>query len=591
MTQCRSCTETISLDSIGYNLFPEKENDPDYTHWTEDFLEHMNFWQIGIRLDDDLPKQICETCFQTFSIILNFREQCSSADVTLQEIKHELEKEDIRYDDVLVEEVYVEEYENDSLVNNELEYTSADIDVISVESVESVESDYEDSASEHEVKIEIDTVFEEKEEDVKKVRNSTRFDMKSISNLKPNPLLCTFCFSDKSKDVLYPSEEELKVHQQEEHLDHIEAYKCLICLERFDTSDEAKGHFNACHRIGETCHICGKFVKHLSTNHLQRHVKSTFTCEICGIVMRNCSVIQFEYHKRWHDPKKQFKCSHQGCEKKFVTHNHLKAHMSVHKEFGAFLCTVCGKDFATKFMLKTHTIKNHGANPEIACNICDKVFETYKQKRKHQSEEHPEKITISCENCHNLFPTETGMRLHLRRCQIMRNRKPTAYTRHPPARSSGGSIACSNCTQTFHTESTFLAHQKVHSSDGRPFPCKQCKKFFKTASNLRTHEQLMHGEKQLECEVCGKRFAHGYTLTVHMETHNEDRFECEECGNKFKMRKSLKLHKRIKHTNEKNIKCDYCNEQFKYRQKLYTHLKKAHKFLYEDPKAKALEDK
>ncbi len=53
------------------------------------------------------------------------------------------------------------------------------------------------------------------------------------------------------------------------------------------------------------------------------------------------------------------------------------------------------------------------------------------------------------------------------------------------------------------------------------------------------------------CDVCGKRFAKGWSLKMHRVRHNTDKpFQCDECDKKFPHEAILRKHKRDKHKME-----------------------------------------
>ncbi|XP_037952618.1 zinc finger protein 226-like [Teleopsis dalmanni] len=364
------------------------------------------------------------------------------------------------------------------------------------------------------------------------------------TRVKPNPLICLMCLSDKSEDLLYNTIEEKNKHHTLMHENKKNPYKCLLCDSSFYSLAEAQSHFKNKHRRGKICPICAKFIKRVSLTHLQRHFKSSYTCNICGLVMQNSSKAQFDYHMKWHDPDKQYKCSYEGCEKSFVAINHLKTHISSHKGVGDFLCSECGKDFLTKAFLKAHDAEVHGAETHIKCNYCNQTFQNYIQKKHHLRLKHSNELKSTCEICNSTFPTEAGLHIHMR----LSHNKTDSRVSKPPKE-----VNCSN----------------------RPYACAECDKNFKSISNLRTHQTMMHALRH-KCDVCSKKFTLKTSLVAHMECHKIVEFPCDKCDCTYTTRKSLKLHKRLKHKEVMTLKCDFCGLKFEERSHLYAHMRKVH---------------
>ncbi|XP_062580792.1 uncharacterized protein LOC134242695 isoform X11 [Saccostrea cucullata] len=75
--------------------------------------------------------------------------------------------------------------------------------------------------------------------------------------------------------------------------------------------------------------------------------------------------------------------------------------------------------------------------------------------------------------------------------------------------------------------------------------CSLCSKNFSSASSLRRHFELFHTDKELpSCEICGKKCADSYSLTIHVRSHTNIRqFVCPVCHKGYKHKKDLKGHK------------------------------------------------
>ena len=66
------------------------------------------------------------------------------------------------------------------------------------------------------------------------------------------------------------------------------------------------------------------------------------------------------------------------------------------------------------------------------------------------------------------------------------------------------------------------------------------------------------GEKNFQCDMCGKRFGSSSILNMHFRQHFDKQYKCDLCDYSSYQKKSLQQHRRS-HTGEKPYKCNQCS--------------------------------
>ena len=141
---------------------------------------------------------------------------------------------------------------------------------------------------------------------------------------------------------------------------------------------------------------------------------------------------------------------------------------------------------------------------------------------------------------------------------------------------------CQYCHMVFQTQDALENHEKSHTDDKEnlmktlaieiPFSCMSCGKKFKIKHDLNFHK--CRGTPDLDCKVCGKKFARLGNLKQHAMKHTGEKpFSCNFCPKKFTCN-SYKLRHLKQHTNGATYKCQQCPKEYLSEAALSFHMKK-----------------
>ena len=218
------------------------------------------------------------------------------------------------------------------------------------------------------------------------------------------------------------------------------------------------------------------------------------------------------------------------CEYVFKTSDELQDHKKIYVSGKKWKCPECGKMYQggckTSF---AHHVKEHKGKLDFVCTQCGKQFATEEylacHRNNHKRSLNRSVRTVKCHTCDKLFQTEAQMKYHFRIIHLV------------------GSLYCEVCGKCFTLKTRLKIHLKSHS-DERPLSCTECGQVFKTIDIMKTHIRFVHKkEKKFSCSHCRKAFPTSHKMKTHELIHTgEIPFNCNKCGKGFTQKGNMQTH-------------------------------------------------
>lgn len=332
-------------------------------------------------------------------------------------------------------------------------------------------------------------------------------------HLKIHPLECRYC------GRYFFRRANLQLHLKR-HLG-IKPHKCTVCEKCFLTKQKLEEHTNVhtgqnpikCNMCGESFRRHSNLVQHKNKHHLKLKPKvKDFICD-CGLIFH--SQKKLAWHSETHD--KQPKACTQCCEK-FVHAASLTRHMrrahndrfvpNKKRDDENVECPIC-KGVFLRASLEVH-VKNHSGARPFMCTICNKDFTTKWNLKLHKWT-HAARISkpFKCDKCRGAFVRESDYIAHMNSHKALRPytcnycgaqfiRKYNCQ-RHVKEHEKDKTYTCDICCKTFHRSYYLKDHMRVHSG-ARPFACHICGKGSTTKSNHNKHVRIHHAREPISTE-------------------------------------------------------------------------------------------
>ncbi|XP_064076173.1 zinc finger protein ZFP2-like [Vanessa tameamea] len=368
---------------------------------------------------------------------------------------------------------------------------------------------------------------------------------KSLNYLN-SPYKCDLCYKGFLDPIAFDK-------HKEKHDEISGPHECQLCHLRYLTVKSLRAHTSSAHSRRFSCNICSHLshTKHQAKAHEQWHNGHTYPCKPCGRAFSK-PTSYLSHVRKWH------------------------AGASEH------VCGECGEGFARRHGLLMHRSKAHRGDrkpkpepdPDGFCVECNIQFASTEAKTRHVliSKRHVifKDNDSKCSLCGARVPP-AARAAHARR--HVRALAPAPAPRPPLA------LACDQCESTFPSRAKLQNHVKrIHLGlkYNKNIVCEICGKKCTSDATLRYHQRRHTGEKPFPCERCAARFVSREQLRLHARTHSGERpYRCALCHHAFSQKPALTRHYRV-HTGAKPYECHVCGKPFSQSNSLKTHIRTVH---------------
>lgn len=329
------------------------------------------------------------------------------------------------------------------------------------------------------------------------------------------------------------------------------------------------------------CDICGlryRTPRHLRTHTINAHARM-YKCDKCGHVAHTAN--QAKVHEKWHNGH-TYEC--QLCSHKFRKPTSYFSHMRKHHPT-EHICNFCGENFVGKHGLLMHKSKTHRdekvensktAEYEKYCSDCNIQFYSQEAWNRHilSSINHKLKSenNTQCMICNWRYTGNVTLATHMAEHErsLRQTRRPTLVDKH---------LRCQQCGANFAVRSKLQAHiNRTHLGlkYNKNIVCEVCGKKCTSNASLKYHQRTHTGEKPYSCLTCSKHFSDSNQLKIHTRIHTGEKpYVCAACGKRFCQKPALNRHYRV-HTGAKPYTCQYCSRAFSQSNSLKLHVRTVH---------------
>lgn len=256
-------------------------------------------------------------------------------------------------------------------------------------------------------------------------------------------------------------------------------------------------------------------------------------CTVAGCNKKFNRPARLVAHMRSHNNERPYKCTHEGCDKAYSDNKYLKSHIiSAHTKEAKFICSTCGKGFATGQRLNRHGLVHQGEE-RYRCREyppCNESFRKHQTLQRHILKDHLDEKPFRCgqEGCTQAYDTANALKRH-----TTRDHGEIRYWCDECSAAAEGSGEGDETKKPVGFTTHFLLEQHIRSEHVNCIFCDGMK--FHGQYELELHINIYHSgqsvkdRKTVVCEFegCEKKFVKKYNMRVHYKSAHEGlRYVC-----------------------------------------------------------------
>lgn len=326
---------------------------------------------------------------------------------------------------------------------------------------------------------------------------------------RQNPYTCPNCdFRADTKMKLTSHLFYEKTKEENEENGYI--HQCNHCVAKFKDKYALKKHVNThTKEVEYKCNICPfkTYIQSSLYKHKQKHKGMKSKCYICGKLLQDSGDLR-QHILNIHEKLRRFSCDIDDCNKTFQKIGGLNNHKrSFHQKLKPYKCNKCEKSYSLKTTLNTHIAAVHEKKTRYKCDR---------------------------EGCDYSSFYKTNIVDHINGVHKTEDR-----------------FSCNICDYKTNLKSHFTRHMKYHGE--KNFQCDVCDFKGPTQYSL-DHHKICHNEKSFVCSICPFKTSFERCLIRHIKRiHDREKrpYSCDICGHAAPLEKSIREHKRLKHSNNK----------------------------------------
>ncbi|KAJ9588194.1 hypothetical protein L9F63_018458 [Diploptera punctata] len=369
-------------------------------------IKIIQYLQIRIFPEDQLPKTVCVDCCNKLHQTSEFLNSCSEAQKLLQAILNSRKEISANSVDFCNNEpLHLKNHDDQEHFS--LEFESRNNTGVSSPSIQEVQENKKENIQINNKNINTCKLtitkksiekFEEREDKQKRIR------LEKIYTWQ-----CTDC------PAVLATRHELEAHHCDVH-NQLPRFQCVDCAKVFTAymklsrhvrlhrnhgkyrCDECNKSFSSKQSLGNhsvlheetrpySCSDCGKAFHQIESLYCHQQIHQTvqhgLPCSDCGKLFKTLYLLN--KHKATHSDIKAHQCD--VCGKQFRESSTLKLHLRIHTDAMPYCCEFCGRKFRFQGVYVIHRRQHTGEHP-YSCSVCQQEFTNWANYNKHTKSQH-----------------------------------------------------------------------------------------------------------------------------------------------------------------------------------------------------------